>query len=184
MRLLPPAESLQDGACACGGHHSHVQGPLVWIAVGSLFVVNSFLLGWLFPEDQRVLAASALIGALILGGPIIWIAFNDLRVGALKPSALVALAVLALVATGHHQEAGVVSFFMLLGALKLINPVVADLFHVSGSLLVVFNSFRLVRQGEELEPHSILPTGATTSKLATSDSVAPLAKANSIPTPS
>lgn len=43
---------------------------------------------------------------------------------------------------------------MVLGAMKFINPVVAALFHVSGSLLVVFNSFRLVRQGDELAPHS------------------------------
>jgi len=42
---------------------------------------------------------------------------------------------------------------MALGAMKLISPIIAALFHVSGSLLVVFNSFRLVRQGEELEPH-------------------------------
>lgn len=47
---------------------------------------------------------------------------------------------------------------MVLGVLKLINPVVAALFHVSGSLLVVFNSFRLVREGEEFEPHPTLST--------------------------
>ena len=42
---------------------------------------------------------------------------------------------------------------LLLAAFKYINPVVAALMHVAGSLLVVFNSFRLVRSGEELEPH-------------------------------
>jgi hypothetical protein len=31
--------------------------------------------------------------------------------------------------------------------------VIAAVFHVTGSLLVVFNSFRLMRLGEELEPH-------------------------------
>jgi Cd2+/Zn2+-exporting ATPase len=41
---------------------------------------------------------------------------------------------------------------LVLGALKYINPVVAAIMHVAGSLIVVFNSFRLVRQGEELEP--------------------------------
>ena len=30
---------------------------------------------------------------------------------------------------------------------------VAAIFHVAGSLLVVFNSFRLMRLGEELESH-------------------------------
>jgi Cd2+/Zn2+-exporting ATPase len=50
---------------------------------------------------------------------------------------------------------------MLLGALRFITPVVAAIFHVTGSLLVVFNSFRLVRHGEELEPH--LPETASHS---------------------
>jgi hypothetical protein len=42
---------------------------------------------------------------------------------------------------------------LTLAALKYINPVVAAVLHVAGSLIVVFNSFRLVRSGEELEPH-------------------------------
>ena len=42
---------------------------------------------------------------------------------------------------------------LVLAAMKIISPVMAAALHVVGSLLVVFNSFRLVRQGEELEPH-------------------------------
>ena len=41
---------------------------------------------------------------------------------------------------------------LVLAAMKYINPIVAALMHVVGSLLVVFNSARLVRHGEELEP--------------------------------
>jgi Cd2+/Zn2+-exporting ATPase len=41
---------------------------------------------------------------------------------------------------------------LVLAAMKYINPIVAAIMHVLGSLIVVFNSFRLVRQGEELEP--------------------------------
>jgi Cd2+/Zn2+-exporting ATPase len=40
---------------------------------------------------------------------------------------------------------------MVLAAMKYINPIMAAMIHVTGALLVVFNSFRLVRQGEELE---------------------------------
>ena len=48
---------------------------------------------------------------------------------------------------------------LVLAALKYINPIVAALMHVAGSLLVVFNSARLVRHGEELEPfHGAVPT--------------------------
>jgi Cd2+/Zn2+-exporting ATPase len=41
---------------------------------------------------------------------------------------------------------------LVLAAMKYINPIVAAILHVAGSLLVVFNSARLVRHGEELEP--------------------------------
>jgi Zn2+/Cd2+-exporting ATPase len=42
---------------------------------------------------------------------------------------------------------------LTLAAMKYINPIVAAVLHVVGSLIVVFNSFRLVRSGEELEPY-------------------------------
>jgi len=42
---------------------------------------------------------------------------------------------------------------LLLAALNFLPPIGAAILHVVGSLIVVFNSARLVRQGEELEPH-------------------------------
>ena len=42
---------------------------------------------------------------------------------------------------------------LVLAAMKYINPVVAAVLNVVGSLFVVFNSARLVRQGEEFDPH-------------------------------
>lgn len=108
-------QSTHDGACACGQHHSHVHVQLVQTAVGVLLVLNSFLLQWLLPTEGAVAAGSAMFGAMVLGGPIVWVAFKDLRGGALNTNALVALAILALFASEHYQEAGVVSFFMLLG---------------------------------------------------------------------
>ena len=41
----------------------------------------------------------------------------------------------------------------ILAALHYLPPIAAAILHVVGSLIVVFNSARLVRQGEELEPH-------------------------------
>jgi Cd2+/Zn2+-exporting ATPase len=49
---------------------------------------------------------------------------------------------------------------LVLAAMKYINPIIAAMMHVAGSLLVVFNSARLVRHGEELEPFQ----GATPAK--------------------
>jgi Zn2+/Cd2+-exporting ATPase len=42
---------------------------------------------------------------------------------------------------------------LTLAALNYVTPMVAAILYVVGSLLVVFNSFRLVRRGEELDPY-------------------------------
>jgi Cd2+/Zn2+-exporting ATPase len=44
-----------------------------------------------------------------------------------------------------------------LAALNYLPPIAAAFLHVVGSLIVVFNSARLVRQGEEMEPHVASP---------------------------
>ena len=44
---------------------------------------------------------------------------------------------------------------LALAAVGYVNPIVAAIMHNAGSLIVVFNSARLVRQGEELEPFQI-----------------------------
>jgi Cd2+/Zn2+-exporting ATPase len=46
---------------------------------------------------------------------------------------------------------------LVLAAFGKIPPILAAVLHVTGSLIVVFNSFRLVRQGEELEPYQPVP---------------------------
>jgi Cd2+/Zn2+-exporting ATPase len=119
MRVASHAELLpghtHDGTCVCGEHHSHVQVQLTQTVIGLAFIINSFLLDWLFEQAGAVAAFSAMVGALILGLPIVWIAFKDLRTGALNTNVLVALAVITLFASGHYQEAGIVSFFMQLG---------------------------------------------------------------------
>ena len=52
---------------------------------------------------------------------------------------------------------------MTLSALGYVPPVLAAAMHTAGSLIVVFNSARLVRKGEELEhyqPEPAAPTAA------------------------
>ena len=56
-----------------------------------------------------------MIGAIILGYPIVVTAVKDLRVGRLSINELVAIAVLAAFASGNYKVAGVVAFFMLTG---------------------------------------------------------------------
>jgi Cd2+/Zn2+-exporting ATPase len=43
---------------------------------------------------------------------------------------------------------------LVLAGLGYLNPIIAAVLHNAGSLLVVFNSARLVRMGEHLEPYT------------------------------
>lgn len=83
--------------------------------LGLIFIINSFVVEWIFEEGNMVAGLSAMIGAIILGAPIILTSVKDLRRGILSINELVSIAVLAAFASGDYQTAGVVAFFMLLG---------------------------------------------------------------------
>jgi Cd2+/Zn2+-exporting ATPase len=113
-----------DESCANGGHdHDHAVLPLAQTLVGLVFVINSFVITWFFSDPANPIAAgSAMIGAIILGYPIVWTAIEDLRRGLLTTNELVALAVLMAFGSaaagflvGGFQQAGVIAFFMLMG---------------------------------------------------------------------
>ena len=104
-----------EGCASCGHDHSHTPVRLNRTVIGLVFIVNSFLVEWILDRSSTVADVSAMIGAAILGFPILITAFKDLRRGVLSTTELVALAVIASFASGHYQEAGVVAFFMLIG---------------------------------------------------------------------
>ena len=110
---LPPSGA--DGCESCGQEHEHTPVRLVQTLIGLIFVINAFMVDWAFEKGTMVSSFSAMIGAIILGYPIIWTSIKDLRRGLLTTNELVSLAVLASFSSGHYQEAGVVAFFMLMG---------------------------------------------------------------------
>ncbi len=95
--------------------HAHSEVRLTQVVIGLIFVVNAFLVQWFFEKAAAAGDASAMIGTLILGWPIVRTALIDLRAGRLSTNELVALAVIASFASGNYREAGMVAFFMLLG---------------------------------------------------------------------
>ena len=104
-----------DAECGCDHEHSPVH---LWQAVvGVVLVINAFLVDWLFKQGDTAASASACIGSIILGYPIVVTAIRDLRVGRLSINELVAIAVSAAFASGDYETAGVVAFFMLMGEL-------------------------------------------------------------------
>jgi Zn2+/Cd2+-exporting ATPase len=100
--------------------HEHIPVRLQQTLIGVIFIINSFLVEWVFEKGSMVAGVSAMIGAAILGWPIVLTAFKDIKRGILSINELVAIAVLAAFAsgesqTGGYQTAGIIAFFMLLG---------------------------------------------------------------------
>src|SRR6266581_3903834 len=105
-----------DESCsACGHEHEHTPIRLRQTMVGLLFVINAFIVDWLLEQSSMVASASAMIGAVLLGYPIVWTSIKDLKRGIVSINELVGIAVLASFASGDYKTAGVVAFFMLLG---------------------------------------------------------------------
>ncbi len=113
-----------EECASCGHDHEHTQIRLGQTLVGLIFILNSFFVDWFFANGHMVSEASAMIGAIILGYPIVWTSVKDLRRGILSINELVGLAVLAAFAAGAfgasgeaggYQTAGIVAFFMLMG---------------------------------------------------------------------
>jgi Zn2+/Cd2+-exporting ATPase len=90
-----------------------VQQKLALTAFG-LLLVNAYFAEW-FLHNFRIASGSAMVGALILGWPIVSTSIRDLRRGQLGINELVSLAVVASFATGDYKTAGLVAFFMLVG---------------------------------------------------------------------
>ena len=102
-----------ESCSVCGHDHEHTSVKVFQLAIGILFVINGYLVDWLVEQGTLVASASAMLGAIILGYPIVGTAFKDLKRGILSINELVAIAVLASFASGDYKTAGVVAFFML-----------------------------------------------------------------------
>lgn len=119
--------------------HSHLHdvkaetSRATWLLIGTLtggmLVISSFVVEMPFvarhlfqhvptadganPYSQAI----ALIGAVLLGAPLVWHALQGLVSGHAHMDELVALAVVAALALGEYQEAGIIAFFMILSNL-------------------------------------------------------------------
>lgn len=89
---------------------------LIATLMGGLLVFNSFVAEWIFPEREYS-QAFALLGAVLLGLPLVGHALKHLLEGHLHMDELVAIAVLAAIVMEEYQEAGVIAFFMIISTL-------------------------------------------------------------------
>ncbi len=107
--------------------HTHGKQVRVSIALlatlaGGVLLLNSELAGIkyiknLYGTDSFQAELMAMLGAILLGAPIIWHALKSLIQRHAHMDELVALAILAAFVAGEYVTAGIVAFFMLLSEL-------------------------------------------------------------------
>jgi Cd2+/Zn2+-exporting ATPase len=98
---------------------------LIATLMGGILIVCSFVAEYLFPTTVGAAGITrnahadfiALIGALLLGGWLVVHAVEHLWVGEMHMDELVALAIVAAIALGEYQEAGIIAFFMIIANL-------------------------------------------------------------------
>src|SRR6266478_3939650 len=144
-------EHPHDASCsACGPDHEHAPVRLWQTLLGVVFVLNAFVVDWFLARGSTVASASAFVGAIVLGYPIVWTAVKDLYNGILSINELVAIAVMAAFASGDYKTAGVVAFFMLMG--EIIETRTAEGARASIESLIKLTptkARRITPQGEE-----------------------------------
>lgn len=167
-------------------HFGSVQTRLVLTFVGGVLILNAYLADWLFYRGQEQIGdISAMIGALVLGVPILVAGFREMARGRMHMSVLVAIAVLSAFVLEDFRVAGIIALFMLLASLieertaegardsieKLMRfqPTKAEL--VSGEIVEVSalrpgDRVRL-RPGDRVPADGRLVTGETTIDEAT-----------------
>jgi len=150
-----------EASCAsCEHDHEHAPVRLWQTLLGIVLVINAFLVDWLFQQAHAVASASAFLGAITLGYPIVWTAMKDIYRGLLSINELVAIAVLAAFASTDYKTAGVVAFFMLMG--EIIETRTAEGARASIESLIKLTptkARRITAQGEEEVPASNLAVG-------------------------
>lgn len=99
----------------CCAHHemAGIENWMIAYLFGGVLVLTTVVAGWLGYDRGGVTQIPALVGALLLGAPLFWAAFKELRHMRASSSTLVALAILAAIATGEYTTAGLLAFILL-----------------------------------------------------------------------
>ncbi|MCE9592459.1 MAG: cation-translocating P-type ATPase [Planctomycetes bacterium] len=84
--------------------------------VGGVLLVCSLVAEFSF-DNPDYATALAMLSAVLLGVPLVWVAIKDLYEGHTHMNELVALAVLASFAIGKYQESAAIAFFMIIAVL-------------------------------------------------------------------
>ena len=122
------------------------------LILNSIFV-NLYIFSWLYGPSSRDLSEMmAMVGAILLGLPIVLHAIEGVLHGHMHMDELVALAVIAAFAIGQYVEAGTVAFIMLLAELLETRTALGARASIESLIkLTPTTAHRLTAEGSEVE---------------------------------
>lgn len=104
--------------------HEHTHGKQVRVSLallgtltGGVLLLNSVIAPLFYGKGSAVAELCAMVGAILLGLPVVWHAIKCMLHGHMHMDELVALAIVAAFATGQYVESGMIAFIMLIGEL-------------------------------------------------------------------
>jgi len=169
------AKHEHHGGMTCCAHHeiARIDRMLPLYLLGGVLVLTSLVARWLSLADPVITELPALLGALLLGMPLFYAAWVELRRLSLSSSTLVAIAIIAALATTQYVTAGLLAFVLLIadqilrrtafGAQRAIEelieltPETARLILEDGSERIVDQSEVAVGQAVRVRPGENLP---------------------------
>ncbi|MBN1817333.1 MAG: cation-translocating P-type ATPase, partial [Sedimentisphaerales bacterium] len=99
------------------GRQLRVSLAMLGTLAGGVLLLDSKIAPWFYGDNFAPAKLCAMIGAILLGAPVVWHALRCVLHGHMHMDELVALAIVAAFANGQYVEAGVVGFIMLLSEL-------------------------------------------------------------------
>ncbi|QSH40187.1 cation-translocating P-type ATPase [Lentisphaerota bacterium ZTH] len=138
-----------------GTGHDRSMGRLSIAIFGGLFIVNSFILQTWMPEQRFSAMFSAIIGSVVLAFPIVYTAIKDLIKGQVYMNELVALAILAAMAGGNFQTAGLIAFFLLMTIIIESRTASGAQRSIEELIKLTPNTARKIVDGKEVEVQAL-----------------------------
>lgn len=110
------AHEAYSGKMTCCAHHeiAKIDKLIPLYLVGGTLVLVSLFSKWAGAGQSGVTDLPALIGAIMLSIPLFWAALKEIRSATPSSSTLVAVGILAAMATGEYRTAGLLAFVLLI----------------------------------------------------------------------
>ncbi len=109
----PQASATKDAATCCSHHEVEIERFIALAMVGGMLVLSSTVMRLLNINHELIATLPAAIGAVLLGLPLFYASFMELRAGKPSSSSLAALAIIAAITTGNYETAGWLAFILV-----------------------------------------------------------------------